>query len=106
MKHATQDVSDTDPQAKIEREYSIVQKIPQINHDVNGKVTYTTKTLLNDWHFVRQRTATKDLVTGEINYGQWLGFGPGVFESPEFGIDKIDYTKLTSPIGASEQLLM
>lgn len=106
LKHATQDVSDTDPQAKIEREYSIVQKIPQINHDVNGKVTYTTKTLLNDWHFVRQRTATKDLVTGEINYGQWLGFGPGVFESPEFGIDKIDYTKLTSPIGASEQLLM
>ncbi|MEK3545506.1 mucin-binding protein [Lactobacillus crispatus] len=106
LKHATQDVSDTDPQAKIEREYSIVQKIPQINHDVNGKVTYTTKTLLNDWHFVRQRTATKDLVTGEINYGLWLGFGPGVFESPEFGIDKIDYTKLTSPIGASEQLLM
>lgn len=106
LKHATQDVRDTDPQAKIEREYSIVQKIPQINHDVNGKVTYTTKTLLNDWHFVRQRTATKDLVTGEINYGQWLGFGPGVFESPEFGIDKIDYTKLTSPIGASEQLLM
>lgn len=106
LKHATQDVSDTDPQAKIEREYSIVQKIPQINHDVNGKVTYTTKKLLNDWHFVRQRTATKDLVTGEINYGQWLGFGPGVFESPEFGIDKIDYTKLTSPIGASEQLLM
>ena len=106
LEHATQDVSDTDPQAKIEREYSIVQKIPQINHDVNGKVTYTTKTLLNDWHFVRQRTATKDLVTGEINYGQWLGFGPGVFESPEFGIDKIDYTKLTSPIGASEQLLM
>ena len=106
LKHAIQDVSDTDPQAKIEREYSIVQKIPQINHDVNGKVTYTTKTLLNDWHFVRQRTATKDLVTGEINYGQWLGFGPGVFESPEFGIDKIDYTKLTSPIGASEQLLM
>ena len=106
LKHATQDVSDTDPQAKIERGYSIVQKIPQINHDVNGKVTYTTKTLLNDWHFVRQRTATKDLVTGEINYGQWLGFGPGVFESPEFGIDKIDYTKLTSPIGASEQLLM
>ena len=106
LKHATQDVSDTDPQAKIEREYSIVQKIPQINHDVNGKVTYTTKTLLNDWHFVRQRTATKDLVTSKINYGQWLGFGPGVFESPEFGIDKIDYTKLTSPIGASEQLLM
>lgn len=106
LEHATQDVSDTDPQAKIEREYSIVQKIPQINHDVNGKVTYTTKTLLNDWHFVRQRTATKDLVTGEINYGLWLGFGPGVFESPEFGIDKIDYTKLTSPIGASEQLLM
>ena len=106
LKHATQDVSDTDPQAKIEREYSIVQKIPQINHDVNGKVTYTTKTLLNDWHFVRQRTATKDLVTGEINYGLWHGFGPGVFESPEFGIDKIDYTKLTSPIGASEQLLM
>ncbi len=106
LEHATQDVSDTDPQAKIEREYSIVQKIPQINHDVNGKVTYTTKTLLNDWHFVRQRTATKDLVTREINYGQWLGFGPGVFESPEFGIDKIDYTKLTSPIGASEQLLM
>ena len=106
LEHATQDVSDTDPQAKIEREYSIVQKIPQINHDVNGKVTYTTKTLLNDWHFVRQRTATKDLVTGEINYGLWHGFGPGVFESPEFGIDKIDYTKLTSPIGASEQLLM
>ena len=106
LEHATQDVSDTDPQAKIEREYSIVQKIPQINHDVNGKVTYTTKTLLNDWHFVRQRTATKDLVTGEINYGQWLGFGPGVFASPEFGIDKIDYTKLTSPIGASEKLLM
>jgi len=106
LKHATQDVSDTDPQAKIEREYSIVQKIPQINHDVNGKVTYTTKTLLNDWYFVRQRTATKDLVTGKINYGLWLGFGPGVFESPEFGIDKIDYTKLTSPIGASEQLLM
>lgn len=106
LEHATQDVSDTDPQAKIEREYSIVQKIPQINYDVNGKVTYTTKTLLNDWHFVRQRTATKDLVTGEINYGLWHGFGPGVFESPEFGIDKIDYTKLTSPIGASEQLLM
>ena len=106
LKHATQDVSGTDPQAKIEREYSIVQKIPQINHDVNGKVTYTTKTLLNDWHFVRQRPATKDLVTGEINYGQWLGYGPGVFASPEFGIDKIDYTKLTSPIGASEQLLM
>lgn len=106
LKHATQDVSDTDPQAKIEREYSIVQKIPQINHDVNGKVTYTTKTLLNDWHFVRQRPATKDLVTGEINYGQWLGYGPGVFASPEFEIDKIDYTKLTSPIGASEQLLM
>ena len=106
LEHATQDVSDTDPQAKIEREYSIVQKIPQINHDVNGKVTYTTKTLLNDWHFVRQRTATKDLVTGEINYGQCLGFGPGVFASPEFGIDKIDYTKLTSPIGASEKLLM
>lgn len=106
LEHATQDVSDTDPQAKIEREYSIVQKIPQINHDVNGKVTYTTKTLLNDWHFVRQRTATKDLVTGKINYGLWHGFGPGVFESPEFGIDKIDYTKLTSPIGASEQLLM
>ena len=105
LRHATKDVSATDPYAKFERTYSIVQKIPQITHDVNGNVTYTTKTLLDQWHLIRQRTATQDLVTGKISYGLWQGFGPGTFASPEFSIDKIAHTKLTSPIGASEDLL-
>lgn len=103
LRHATKDVSDTDPHAKFERTYSIVQKIPQITHDVNGNVTYTTKTLLDKWKFNMQRTATQDLVTGEISYGPWEVdpadvHGPDGIHSPEFGIDKIAHTKLTSPI--------
>lgn len=110
LRHATKDVSDTDPHAKFERTYSIVQKIPQITHDVNGNVTYTTKTLLDQWQFNIQRTATQDLVTGKISYGPWEvdpadDHGPEGIHSPEFSIDKIAHTKLTSPSGASEALL-
>ena len=111
LRHETKDVSATDPYAKFERTYSIVQKIPQITHDVNGDVTYTPKTLLDKWKFNMQRTATQDLVTGKISYGPWEvdpadDHGPEGIHSPEFSIDKIAHTKLTSPIGASEDLLL
>ena len=111
LRHETKDVSATDPYAKFERTYSIVQKIPQITHDVNGNVTYTPKTLLDKWKFNMQRTATQDLVTGKISYGSWEVDpadvdGPNGIHSPEFSIDKIAHTKLTSPIGASEDLLL
>lgn len=65
LKHKTQDVSATDPQAQQNRTLTV--------HYVNGKTGESMGNLAPDAqlqvHY--HRTATKDLVTGKTTYGDW-----------------------------------
>ena len=63
FKHGTQDVSDTDKEAKTTATRTINVTMP------DGKTSSETQTVNY------KRTATKDLVNGHITYGQWQADG-------------------------------
>ena len=69
VKHATQDVSATDAQAKVVRDYKVQMKYPH----PDGSNKYGTDGVVFDWSLTLTRTATKDLATGKVTYGPWTG---------------------------------
>lgn len=69
VKHATQDVSVTDAQAKVVRDYKVQMKYPH----PDGSNKYGTDGVVFDWPLTLTRTATKDLATGKVTYGPWTG---------------------------------
>ncbi len=69
VKHATQDVSATDAQAKVVRDYKVQMKYPH----PDGSNKYGTDGVVFDWPLTLTRTATKDLATGKVTYGPWTG---------------------------------
>lgn len=94
LTHKKQITTDT-----IAREYKVVERMP------NGKYG-NDKTVL-DWKPSFKRTVTKDLVTGQTSYGDWIGDDGTVYKStdqkyalirhsPSFDIDSIANYKLTS----------
>ena len=68
FKHGTQDVSDTDKEAKTTATRTINVTMP------DGKTSSETQTVNY------KRTATKDLVNGHITYGQWQADGASAWE--------------------------
>ena len=68
FKHGTQDVSDTDKEAKTTATRTINVTTP------DGKTSSETQTVNY------KRTATKDLVNGHITYGQWQADGASAWE--------------------------
>ena len=68
FKHGTQDVSDTDKEAKTTATRAINVTMP------DGKTSSETQTVNY------KRTATKDLVNGHITYGQWQADGASAWE--------------------------
>ena len=61
LKHKIQDVSATDPNAKQNNRYRMIENLPD-----------GTKKTLIDLEIESHRTATKDLVTGKITYSDWI----------------------------------
>lgn len=72
--HKMQDVSNTDQGAKQDNEYRIIEKLP------NG-----TQKVLVDMPITSHRTATKDLVTGSVTYGDWDGSKASVYYNTALG---------------------
>ena len=68
LKHGTQDVSNTDKEAKTTATRTINVTTP------DGKTSSETQTVNY------KRTATKDLVNGHITYGQWQADGASAWE--------------------------
>ena len=68
LKHGTQDVSNTDKEAKATATRTINVTTP------DGKTSSETQTVNY------KRTATKDLVNGHITYGQWQADGASAWE--------------------------
>ena len=68
FKHGTQDVSDTDKEAKTTATRTINVTMP------DGKTSSEMQTVNY------KRTATKDLVNGHITYGQWQADGASAWE--------------------------
>ncbi|SDN88382.1 mucin-binding protein [Limosilactobacillus mucosae] len=68
LKHGTQDVSNTDKEAKTTAPRTINVTTP------DGKTSSETQTVNY------KRTATKDLVNGHITYGQWQADGASAWE--------------------------
>ncbi|WP_270642518.1 mucin-binding protein, partial [Limosilactobacillus mucosae] len=68
LKHGTQDVSDTDKEAKTTATRTINVTTP------DGKTSSETQTVNY------KRTATKDLVNGHITYGKWQADGVSAWE--------------------------
>ncbi|MDC2843143.1 mucin-binding protein [Limosilactobacillus mucosae] len=68
LTHRTEDVSNTDPQAKTTATRTINVTMP------DGKTSSETQTVNY------KRTATKDLVNGHITYGQWQADGASAWE--------------------------
>lgn len=61
LKHKIQDVSATDPNAKQNNRYRMIENLPD-----------GTKKTLIDLEIESHRTATKDLVTGKTTYSDWI----------------------------------